>query len=260
MKQVLKGLMPQLEVIYALTLRETRTRFGLSRLGYFWALLEPILFILMFWGIYSLLMRVSPDGMTLASFLATGFVPYILFRNAAGRAASAIGANKGLLFYPQVRPLDLVVARIVLEMATYAMAFAIIMMGEGLYEGRFEIDDPLRLMLGFGLAGALGGSLGMVLCSLSVFSESVDRVTGVLLRPLFWISGLFFTANSLPSDVRDLMLYNPVLHIVEIVRDGWHASYDAVYVDAMYPLAWIFVLSFFGLTLERVARRRLEVT
>jgi ABC-type polysaccharide/polyol phosphate export permease len=53
---------------------------------------------------------------------------------------------------------------------------------------------------------------------------------------------------------------NPMTHAIELVREGWFPSYTARHVDVAYPLSWILVLAFFGLSLERVARRRLELS
>jgi ABC-type polysaccharide/polyol phosphate export permease len=53
---------------------------------------------------------------------------------------------------------------------------------------------------------------------------------------------------------------NPVTHIIELVRDGWFPGYGARHSSASYVLAWILVLAFVGLGLERTARRRLEVS
>jgi capsular polysaccharide transport system permease protein len=97
------------------------------------------------------------------------------------------------------------------------------------------------------------------LCALSVFTSSADRIVGPFMRPLFWVSGIFFTANALPTNYLSFLIYNPVLHIVEIVRDGWYVGYTAKHASFWYPSSFILMLSFFGLTLERVARRRLEL-
>jgi capsular polysaccharide transport system permease protein len=110
------------------------------------------------------------------------------------------------------------------------------------------------------LAAGLGAGLGMVLCALSTFSNSVERLVNPAMRPLFWTSALFFSTNNLPSDARDIMLYNPVLHVVEATRSGWFPGYEVPQVSFVYPAACTLVLVYFGLTLERVARRRLELS
>ena len=102
--------------------------------------------------------------------------------------------------------------------------------------------------------------MGLVFCGLSQLSNVADRARGPFLRPFFWISGIFFAANSLPDEVRPALLYNPVLHPVELIRDGWYPSYAATHADIPYVLLWILGLFLVGLSLEIVVRRRIEVT
>src|SRR5690348_850975 len=81
------GLVIQSEVVFAVILRETRTRFGANKLGYLWALLEPSIMIGTFYTFYRIIGRASPPGMDLFSFIATGVVPYTLFTNSVVRVA-----------------------------------------------------------------------------------------------------------------------------------------------------------------------------
>src|SRR6185503_1812634 len=118
----------------------------------------------------------------------------------------------------------------------------------------------LSVVLGLSLAAGLGASFGLVCCGLSVYSKSVEQLYPALLRPLFWLSAVFHPLESLPKGFRDVLAFNPVIHCIELVRDGWFPGYDARHVDPSYPLVWILVLSFFGLALERTARKRLEVS
>jgi capsular polysaccharide transport system permease protein len=199
--------------------------------------------------------------METVSFITTGLIPFMLFRETATRAVSAIGANKGLLFYPQIRPLDLVLARVVLEFVTLITVFIVIIFITSMWQGTSpRIADGLKFMTGFAAAAALGGSLGLVLMGLSVFTPAIERLHGPFLRPLFWFSGIFYTANGLPPVARDVMLYNPVLHLVEIVRSGWFVEYRSQHASLVYVCSWIVSLTFGGLLIERAARRRLELT
>ncbi len=258
MRELATGALNQLRVIHAIALRETRTRFGQHQLGYLWALLEPTFWILTFYGMFVLVDRRLPHGMEIVPFLTTGIIPYELVMKTADRVSLSISANRPLLFYPQVHTLDLILARGGLEVATYFTVFATLIGGHALFTGELVVGDVLATMLALGLAGLLGLSLGMVMCGLGVLSNSVDRIKGPLFRPLFWISGLFFTAEDLPTHLRDLFWWNPILHCVELVRGGWFAGYHARHASASYVLLWIIVLLFAGLTLERAVRRRIQ--
>ncbi len=257
---MLRSLLLEYQVLHALLLRELQTRFGSHRLGYLWALIEPIIMIGTFAAVWSAFGRGGQLKHDVLSFLATGFIPFILFRETTNRSLYAIDGNKGLLFYTLVRPLDLVVARILLELATQVVVFIVMIAGIAMYRGGLEFHDLLTTMVGLLLASALGGSLGLTLCGLTAFSPSVERIQGPLLRPLFWVSGLFYPATALPLNLKHLSGYNPVLHVVEMVREGWLPGYAAYQTSVSYVLAWILTLTFVGLALERVARRRLQLS
>lgn len=256
--EVMKALLVNLQVIHALVLRETRTRYGTNRLGYLWAFVDPLAMIGVFVGVFVVMGRGAPVGMDMMSFFATGFLPLMLYRSTSGRAVSAIGSNRGLLYYPQVRPLDLVIARSLLEVITLIVVFGIIMGVVAFLRQALVIDDLLTTLAGLGLAGGLGASFGLVVCGISAYWDTIEKVVGYVNRPMMWISGVFYTANELPTRAREFLLYNPLLHCTEILRDGWFRAYTARHASLVYPLVWIVVLLFLGLLFERAARRRLE--
>jgi capsular polysaccharide transport system permease protein len=256
----MRGLVSQLQVVHALLIRETKTRFGTHHLGYLWALVQPSLWIAMFVVVDSLFGRTAPPGMSLIAFLTTGIVPFSLFRETTNRCLSAIDANKGLLFYPQVRPLDLVLARALLEFATHVVIMALFLGGLSLIEGPPQVESWLATLGGISLAGGLGGAFGLLCCGLAVFSESVERILPAVIRPLLWVSAVFHPVESLPNAARDALLWNPLVHAIELVRGGWFPGYHARHADPWYVVSWILTLSAFGLTVERTARRRLQVS
>lgn len=254
-----RGVIAQAEVVWALILRETQTRFGRHQLGYLWALLEPTLLIALFYGSFTVAGRHPPPGMSLFTFIATGVLPYTAFAQGANRVAEAINGNKALLYYPRVRPLDLVMARGALEAATVTAALVAILGLHALVVQSFDADDLLQVLLGMTLASTLGAAVGLVFCSLGQLLPSLDRARGPLLRPLFWVSGVFFAAGNMPTGARDALLYNPILHCTELVRDGWFVRYHDDHVSLGYVLGWILAVTLLGLVLERLVRRRIEV-
>lgn len=256
----MNGAMTQIQVVYALLLRETKTRFGANHLGYVWALVQPAAWIGMFVAFYGVFGRLAPPGTSVVAFLTAGIVPFSSFRETASRCMSAVESNKGLLFYPHVRPLDLVMARAVLEAITHGVVMVLLLGGLALFEGIPRVNSLLQVVLGLGLASALGAALGLLCCGLSVYSPTVERVFPTVMRAIFWTSALFHPVESVNKVGRAILLLNPVTHTIELVRSGWFPGYVTRNVDAWYPVVWILGLSFFGLSLERMARRRLEIS
>jgi len=255
-----RALMGQFNVIDALVLRETRTRYGKHKLGYAWALVEPALMILTFYVLFSFRDRPAPAGMDLLGFLTTGIVPYLAFTKCTVQVSQSINGNRGLLFYPQVKPLDVVFARVSLEFATSTAIFIMLMGANVLVRQELNVADPLLIATGFFLACLFGTALGLIFMGLGQLSNFADRAQSPIMRPFFWVSGIFFTAESIPEDYRSFALYNPVLHAVELVRAGWYPSYSDQHASVSYVLLWILALALVGLGLEVITRRNIQVT
>jgi len=254
------ALLIQIQVIYALILREVCTRFGTHRLGYLWAFVNPLLWIGTFAVLFQVMGRPIPMHLETLPFLAASFVPFLLFREMASRVSGAIGANRGLLYYVQVRPLDLVLARGLLEFLTFTVIFMVLIGGWALYRWELEIPDLLTVILGLALAGALGFSLGLVFCGLSVLIKAVERLQSPLIRPLFWISAIFYSPVVVPPELRRYLMLNPIVHVLELVRHGLFRGYPDSHASVLYPLAWILALLAAGLGLERIARKRTRLS
>jgi capsular polysaccharide transport system permease protein len=257
---VSRALGSQIDVVIALILRETRTRFGKNQLGYLWALIEPAVVILTFYILLRVTHRNPPPGMDVFSFIATGVLPYTLFINSINRVAEAVNGNKALLYYPQVRPIDLVIARCALEAATFVAVFVLLLGGHALVIKRLDLSSPLLVIGGMVIASALGTVLGLLFMGLGQISPLSDRIRGPLLRPLFWVSGIFFTIDTVPEAARGPLLYNPMLHATEMVRAGWFENHGTENIDLGYVLWWIGGLALVGLLLERWVRKKIELT
>jgi len=66
---------------------------------------------------------------------------------------------------------------------------------------------------------------------------------------------VFFWGSELPPNLRDILLYNPIFHCVELMRDGFFVSYDAQYANWHYPLSFVFFGSLIMFSLERYVRQ-----
>jgi capsular polysaccharide transport system permease protein len=117
--------------------------------------------------------------------------------------------------------------------------------------------SPLALLGVFVVAASFGLSLGLVFGAAAAVWPVVERVVAPLLRVGFFISGVFFMPASLPSELRELLLWNPVLHLTEAARAAWLPPPTETYGTLLYPLASAWALLPLGLVSERLARARI---
>ncbi|MEZ0167570.1 ABC transporter permease [Microvirga sp. TS319] len=245
----------QFRVVGALVLREMRTRFGRSRAGYLWALVQPIGHISILTVVLASMQRAVPVGPSIQLFLATGLIPYLLFMNLVTRLMTAIVSNQTLFTFPIVKILDAVAARALLEILTICLIGMLVLAGLALLGLGLIPEEPANL------AGALAATalygIGFGLTSMAIYSvfPAWDRIQALLLLPLYFCTGIFYVPDTLPVAFRDVIVWNPLLHGVEWFRSGFYANYGAATLDKGYFIGWGVSLLLVGLVLERVVCR-----
>ncbi len=248
----------QCRVVHALMLREIKSRFGRHRLGYLWAVLEPVAFVALFAFLFAYARQNAPSGMPVVPFMITGIAPFILFRSVMTQTLGAIESNRVLLTFPQVKLLDLVLARALLEAATLTIVFFLILLGAHAMGYTIRIVNPLLVLFALGCLAVTGFGLGAAFAAIVPFVRSTPQVVSIFAgRPLFFLSGLFFTAEMLPGGVREVMLLNPLLHMIEWLRSAFFVEFESQYASLTYALGAAFVATFAGLVLLRGLRRQI---
>ena len=160
----------QWRVIHALIIRETRTRFGDSKLGYGWALLEPILHILMLSLVFGVMMRGRPPiGDDFFIFYYTGIIPYHLFIHTSTSMTYAITSNGSLLQLPLVTTFDVLVARGLLELITDILVAIMLLAGFGLVGLGTLPHDIVALSAPVGMVCLLAFGIGFINAVLNAF-------------------------------------------------------------------------------------------
>ena len=255
---IFAALNTQARVIHALIIRETRTRFGESKLGYGWALLEPVLHILMLSLVFAVMMRGRPPiGNEFFIFYYTGIIPYHLFVHTSSSMTYAISSNLSLLQLPLVSPFDLIIARGLLELITDTLVAVILLAGFGAVGLGVLPRDLPALSASVIVVWLLGCGVGFVNAVLNAFFKSWDKIWAQLTRILYFCSGIFYVPGMMPDWVRDILVWNPILHAVDWFRSSFFAEYEPHWLDRSY-LATVAVLSLvIGLGLERSVRRHL---
>lgn len=258
MSEILDALTVQARVILAFILRDMRTRFGRSRLGYFWAVFEPLTMILALTLIFSLMDRGSPINVDIHLFFFTGIIPWMLFSRGVSMMSNAIESTTALLTYPQVKAVDMIIARIILEFATLFIVSLIYLCFLYFWGILDRIESVLMSIVVLMLAILLGSGFGLVGGVIKLYFPGYSSFQGLLMRVMFFVSGVFFVADSLPSVIRDGLWYNPVLHLMEWERSVFFYGFESQFYQPIYPLLWILGLGFLGLAGERVTRSKLR--
>jgi len=219
---VLNALIVQGRVLNALVLRETKTRYGEHKMGFVWAFIEPMVMVSIMYVVFGIFGSLATGNVHVASFMIVGFVPFMMMRNTTTQTQGAISQNTALLGFPQVTTFDLVLARALLELAVLLAVLGIMMLGAGLLGVDIRCENPLGVLTACCLLWMLGLGLGFMFASLAPIIPSTRQITTQIMgRPLLLASGLFYTVDSLPDHIRYYLLFNAVLHLVELTRSEY---------------------------------------
>ena len=257
--KLLRLLRVQQTVIWALLLRELHTRYGRENIGYLWMIGEPAMFCVGVSIMWTAIRPAHEHGIPVTAFVITGYVPLTMWRHCVARSMKAFEANGALLFHGQVTPLDIILARNILEIygsliAGILVAFAAILLG--------FMDAPQDyglLYLGMFYQAMYCLACSLLMAPLSEMSDIFEKMIGAVMYLAIPFSGAFTMVDWVPAGFQSVLLYFPGVHALEILRKGQfgpgvHAIYDIVYVS------WVIVVMIvIGLSLTLRSRKHILV-
>lgn len=240
-----------LRTVSALILREMSTSYGRSPGGYLWAVLEPAAGIAILTAIFSVGFRSPALGISFAMFYATGVLPFMLFSDLTGKLGQAMNYSKQLLSYPRVTFLDAILARFALNLMTQILVSYIVIGAILLTLETRVVMDGAVIARAYGLAALLSLGLGTFNCFMMLRFPVYQRFWSILMRPMFILSCVFFLFDTIPDPYQKWLWYNPLVHVVGLMRRGFYSNYDALYVSEAYVAGCGLVALVLGLMLLR---------
>jgi ABC-2 type transport system permease protein/capsular polysaccharide transport system permease protein len=249
----------QVRVVGALLMRETLTRYGRHNIGFLWLFVEPMMFTLGVTLLWTMTKSLHGGTISITAFALTGYSSVLLWRNMPVRCISALEPNRTLFFHRNVRMLDIFVARLVLEFGGATISFlllGLIFIAAGLLD--FP-EDLLKVIAGWFMLAWFGMALGLLLGTLSIRHELVEKLWHPISYLTLPLSGAAYIVDALPDKVQPLALYLPMVNGIELLREGYFGSYAKAHYDIPYMAACSLVMTLIGLLQLRLTARSILV-
>lgn len=246
---VLENVITHIRVVAALLIREMDARFGSKPGGYVWALLDPAAHVFLMTIIFQAIARAPALGVSFPLFFATGYVGFQFYQATATYLNSAVKANRSLLSYPSVAPIDTIIARYFLQLGTTVLV-GIVVLGTIIVWMRTPPELAwLAIVEAALVASTLGLGMGLINNVMFLKYTLYEQVFSIVNRPLFLISGVFFLPDAIPHPYREIVLFNPLVHVVMQFRVGFYSEYRAAGLDMPYVYTFAFLTLFIGMVL-----------
>lgn len=251
-RHTIKEIFEYKELIKNLVVRDLKVRYKRSILGVFWALLEPLLLMMLFTVVFSLLLRIQVEKYPV--FVLCGIVPWTLFSTSLSYSTGSIAENASLIkkiYFPrEIIPLTVIISRLI----NFFLSLSLLFMFLIIFKIKFSFFLAyLPLIMAIQLIFILG--LSLFLSSLNTFYHDVGFILQFILAGWFYITPIFYPITMVPERYLFLYLLNPMATIVY--------SYQRVLFYGMPPdfsqLLIAFIMSIFCILGGAYVFRRLQV-
>ena len=205
------------ELLYFLTWRDIKVRYKQTILGAAWAILQPLLTMLVFSVIFGQLAKLPSEGIPYPIFTYTALLPWQLFAFALTNSSNSLVGSQNLVSKVYFPRLVIPIASVLPGLVDFAISFAVLL-GMMLY---FQIPLTGRVLvlpvfLLLALATALG--VGLWLSALNVEYRDIRYVVPFL--TMFWqyATPVAYSSSLIPERWRLLYGLNPMTGVVEGFR------------------------------------------
>jgi len=222
------------ELLYFLVWRDVTIRYKQTVIGAAWAILQPLLTMVVFSVIFGAFAQIPSDGVPYPVFTFAALLPWQLFANALTNAGNSLVGSQNLITKVYFPRLLIPLAAVLGGMVDFAIAFVILlllMVGFGVVPTLAVLALPLFVLLA--LATAL--AVGLWLSALNVQYRDVRYTIPFLTQLWLYATPVVYPSSIVPEPWRALLGLNPLAGVVEGFR------WALLGTPAPGPLLWVAV-------------------
>lgn len=219
------------DLFYFLVLRDIKVLYAQTILGFIWAILNPLIQILIFTVIFGRVAQVPTDGIPYVLFCAVAIIPWTYMSEAMSASSQSLVQDQGMLgkvYFPRViYPLTPVFAKLV------DFTISLLIMGSMMiYFGVAPTWNLLLLPVLVVAMICLPAALGMWLSALAIRFRDVKFAMPFAIRMMIYSAPILYSASSIPEPYRFWYSLNPIVGIIE----GYRAALLGT------PIEWIYIV------------------
>jgi lipopolysaccharide transport system permease protein len=243
------------ELLYFLVWRDIKVRYKQTALGAAWAILQPVMTMIVFSVFFGRLAKVPSDGIPYPIFAYAALLPWQLFAFALSESANSLVGSQNLIQRVYFPRLVIPIAGVLAGLVDFAIAF-VVLLGMMAY---YRIHPTaailvLPVLIGFAVAAAL--SVGLWLSALNVQFRDVRYTIPFLTQFWMFATPVAYPSSLVPEKWRALYGLNPMAGVVEGFR--WALLGKST---SPGPLLWVSVAAVILLLIGGLAYfRRMEKT
>ncbi len=207
----------RLDIIYILALRDIKVRYKQSLAGFSWAVIQPLLTMIVFTAVFAGVVKVPTGGSPYPLFSLAALVPWSYFVHAITKSTTCVVANSGLttkVYFPRlVLPISAVIGGLV----DFGIAFALLLTLLVVY-GEIPTAAIFLLPLFLLFAMLTAFSLGLWLSAINVQYRDVNNALPFFTQVLMFISPVAYPSSVIPEKWQMVYALNPMATVIDGFR------------------------------------------
>ncbi|HZU87187.1 MAG TPA: ABC transporter permease [Anaerolineaceae bacterium] len=205
------------ELIYFLTWRDIKVRYKQTLLGASWAILRPLLTMIVFSIFFGGLAKISSDGYPYPVYTYTALLPWELFATALSIASRSLVGNANMITKIYFPRMILPMASVLAGLVDFAIAFLVLI---GLMVAYNISPTPAVWTLPFFILLAVVTALGvgLWLSALNVLYRDIGYIIPFLTQMWLFITPVVYPTSMLPEGWRFIYALNPMSGVVDGFR------------------------------------------
>ena len=220
------------DLMYFLVLRDIKIVYKQSVLGVGWAVLRPLVTMLIFTVIFGEIAKLNTDGLPKPIFYLSGLVPWIYFSTVVGASSSSLRANSNILtkvYFPRfILPFTPVLSKLMDFLIALILLIALMFWYDYYPDINILYFPLILLMLVITACG-----FGLWLSALSVQYRDINHVSGYFIQLMLYGSPVIISVSEIPDKYINIYSFYPLVGIIE----GFRAALLGV-----NPMPWDLVL------------------
>ena len=248
MNELFRGIIQYRELIWALAVKELTVRYKRSILGFLWALLNPILFMLVLTVVFSkILVTAQPHY---AIFLLSMLVPWTFFSQSLSYAAESIVGNADLIKKVRVAKLVFPVAAVVSNLINLMLSFIpliliVLVMRHPFYWTWLYLPVPIVALAILTLGATF------FFATANVYYRDVAHILQIVLQVWFYLTPIIYSLDFFPAKYRIFFKLNPVIYVLNGFRLGVYYGLLPTLESVIASFVCAFLALYFGFRLFR---------
>jgi lipopolysaccharide transport system permease protein len=238
----LRDLWEYRELAFYLTWRDISVRYKQTGLGVLWAVIQPVITMVIFSVIFGKLAKLPSDGIPYPIFSYTALLPWQLFSNGVNNATSSVVGNQNMITKTYFPRLILPISAVISGLMDFVIAF-FILFGMMFY---YHIDITWRLCvvpIFIILALLTSMAAGMWFSALNVKYRDIKYITPFLMQIWQYATPIAYSSSLIPSKWQALYNLNPMTGVMNGFR--WAMLSQTINLGSMFYISVVAVLVFF---------------